>query len=152
MSVMVLQGLKYSPQKSRPLESGHRRHGVCIAIECSYKLDQKNEFKFLCELCTFSQIRSHIATHANLILLLKPALYFSTLVIKLRKKYKIVLCRNSYCNTIGQYSFIIKLRNPHGTPTYKTKALRLVSNVQLVKRLLPCNGRQIQHYLALLWK
>ena len=59
MSVMVLQGLKYSPQKSRPLESGHRRHGVCIAIECSYKLDQKNEFKFLCELCTFSQIRSH---------------------------------------------------------------------------------------------
>ena len=60
MSVMVLQGLKYSPQKSRPLESGHRRHGVCIAIECSYKLDQKNEFKFLCELCTFSQIRSQI--------------------------------------------------------------------------------------------
>ena len=54
------QGPKYSPQKSRPLESGHRRHGVCIAIECSYKLDQKNEFKFLCELCTFSQIRSHI--------------------------------------------------------------------------------------------
>ena len=41
MSVMLLQGPKYSPQKSRPLESGHRRHGVCIAIECSYKLDQK---------------------------------------------------------------------------------------------------------------
>ena len=35
---------------------------MCIAIECSYKLDQKNEFKFLCELCTFLQIRSHIAT------------------------------------------------------------------------------------------
>ena len=35
---------------------------MCIAIECSYKLDQKNEFKFLCELCTFSQIRSHIMT------------------------------------------------------------------------------------------
>ena len=33
---------------------------VCIAIECSYKLDAKNEFKFLCELCTFLQIRSHI--------------------------------------------------------------------------------------------
>ena len=33
---------------------------MCIAIECSYKLDQKNELKFLCELCTFSQIRSHI--------------------------------------------------------------------------------------------
>ena len=33
---------------------------MCIAIECSYKLDQKNEFKFLCELCTFSQIRSHM--------------------------------------------------------------------------------------------
>ena len=41
-------------------ESGHRRHGVCIAIECSYKLNQKNEFKFLCELCTFLQTRSHL--------------------------------------------------------------------------------------------
>ena len=60
VSVMVLQGPKYSTQKSRPLESSHRRHGVCIAIECSYKLDQKNEFKFLCELCTFLQIRSHM--------------------------------------------------------------------------------------------
>ena len=68
MSVMLLQGPKYSPQKSRPLESGHRRHGVCIAIECSYKLDQKNEFKFLCELCTFSQIRSHICTSAQRLL------------------------------------------------------------------------------------
>ena len=64
VSVMVLQGLKYSPQKSRPLESGHRRHGVRIAIECSYKPDQKNEFKFLCELCTFLQIRSHIYVRA----------------------------------------------------------------------------------------
>ena len=44
-----------------------------------------------------------------------------------------------------------KLRNPHGTLTYKTKVLRLVSNVQLVKWLLPCNERQIQHYLAVLW-
>ena len=28
VSVMVLQDLKSSPQESRPLESGHRRHGV----------------------------------------------------------------------------------------------------------------------------
>ena len=35
-------------------------------------------------------------------------------------------------------------------PTFKTEALRLVSNVQLVKRLLPCNKRQVRHYLALL--
>ena len=63
VSVMALQGPKYSHQKSRPLESGHRRHGVCIAIECSYKLDQKNELKFLCELCTFLQIRSHICIY-----------------------------------------------------------------------------------------
>ena len=47
VTVMVLQGRKSSPQKSRPLESGHRRHGVWIAIEYSYKLGQKNEFKFL---------------------------------------------------------------------------------------------------------
>ena len=41
VTVMVLQGRKSSPQKSRPLESGHRRHGVWIAIEYSYKLGQK---------------------------------------------------------------------------------------------------------------
>ena len=41
MSVMVLQGRKSSPQESRPPESGHRRHGVWIAIEYSYKLGQK---------------------------------------------------------------------------------------------------------------
>ena len=41
VSVMVLQGRKSSPQKSRPPESDHRRHGVWIAIEYSYKLGQK---------------------------------------------------------------------------------------------------------------
>ena len=50
VSVMALQGRKSSPQKSRPLESGHRRHAVWIAIEYSYKLSQKSEFKFWCEL------------------------------------------------------------------------------------------------------
>ena len=30
-----------SPPKCRPLESGHRRHGVWIAIEDSYKLGQR---------------------------------------------------------------------------------------------------------------
>ena len=59
MLVMVLQGRKSSPQKSRPLESGHRRHGIWIAIEYSYKLGRKKEFKFLCELGWFSQIQSH---------------------------------------------------------------------------------------------
>ena len=32
VSVMVLQGRKSSPQKSRPLESGHSRHAAWIAI------------------------------------------------------------------------------------------------------------------------
>ena len=59
VTVMVLQGRKSSPQKSRPPESGHRRHGVWIAIEYSYKLGQKKEFKFLCVLGWFSQIQSH---------------------------------------------------------------------------------------------
>ena len=54
----------------------------------------------------------------------------------------------NYAGIIGASLF----RNPHDTPTYKTKALHFVSNVQLVKRLLSCNGQQIQHYLALLWK
>ena len=46
VSVMALQGSKTSPQKSRPLESGHMRYGVWLAIGYSYKLGQKNEFKF----------------------------------------------------------------------------------------------------------
>ena len=33
--------------------------------------------------------------------------------------------------------FFYTLRNPHGMPTFKIEALHLVSNVQLVKRLLP---------------
>ena len=65
--------------------------------------------------------------HAKLILLFKPTLNSSTLVIKL----------------FYMPVFFYKLRNLHGTPTYKTKALCLVSNVQLVKWLLPCNEQQI---------
>ena len=34
-------------------------------------------------------------------------------------------------------------------PTFKTEVLHLVSNVQLIKQLLPCNEQQIQCYLAL---
>ena len=60
VSVMALQGRKSSPQKSRPLESGHRRHAVWIAIEYSYKLSQKSEFKFWCELGWFLQRQSQI--------------------------------------------------------------------------------------------
>ena len=53
VSVMVLQGCL--PQKSRPLESGHMRRAVWIAI------GPKNEFKFLCELGWFLQRQSHMA-------------------------------------------------------------------------------------------
>ena len=56
MSVMALQCCKFSPQKSRPLESGHSRHGVWIAIEYSYYLG----LKFLCVHGQFLQIKSHI--------------------------------------------------------------------------------------------
>ena len=63
VSVMALQGRKSSPQKSRLLESGHRRHAVWIAIEYSYKLGQKSEFKFWCELGWFLQRQSHIIVH-----------------------------------------------------------------------------------------
>ena len=43
---MALQGRKSSPQKSRPLESSHRRHAVWIAIDYSYKLGQKMNLNF----------------------------------------------------------------------------------------------------------
>ena len=61
MSVIVLQDCKSSPQKSRPLEFGHRRHGVWLAIEYSYKLGQKMNLN-LCELGWFSQ-RQYLATY-----------------------------------------------------------------------------------------
>ena len=48
-------------RKADHFESGHRRNAVWIAIEYSYKLGQKNEFKFLCELGWFSR-QSHIKT------------------------------------------------------------------------------------------
>ena len=57
---MVLQGGKSTPQKSRPIESGHGRHAVQVANVCSYKLGQKNEFQFLCELGWFLHGQSHI--------------------------------------------------------------------------------------------
>ena len=70
MSVMALQGRKSSPQKSRPLESGNRRHAVWIAIKYSYKLGQKNEFKFWCELGWFLQRQSHIIQKRSMLVML----------------------------------------------------------------------------------
>ena len=46
VSVIALQGCKTSPQKSIPLESGHRRYGVWLAIEYSYKLGQTMNLNF----------------------------------------------------------------------------------------------------------
>ena len=58
---MVIQGCKSTLQKTMatPLETGLRKYGVWIAIECSYKLGQKHEFKFLCKLGWFLQRQSH---------------------------------------------------------------------------------------------
>ena len=54
MSVMVLQGPKSTPQKSRPLESGHRRYsGVRLAIKYSYKLGQKMNLNFNANMAGF---------------------------------------------------------------------------------------------------
>ena len=60
--------------------------------------------------------------HAYLNFMFKLALYSSALVIK--------LC-NYYYDTVSQSCSF-----PLGMPTFKTEALRLVSNVQLVKYLL----------------
>ena len=50
---MVLQGCKSTPQKSRPIESGHGRHAVQVANVCSYKLGQKMNFNFGANLAGF---------------------------------------------------------------------------------------------------
>ena len=86
--------------------------------------------------------KEHIVMHTNLILWFTHLVLKYTLVIKLLK-VKVVLSQNSYCNTTSQ-SVFVSFANTHNTPTYKTEVLRLVSNVQLVKRW------QIQHYLAFL--
>ena len=62
--------------------------------------------------------KEHIATHTNCFVLQ----YFSN-----KTFLKVVFYAKI---PIGQ-SFFYKLRNPHGTPTFKTEVLRLVSNVQL---------------------
>ena len=53
MSVMVLQGPKSTPQKSRQLESGHRRYGIRLAIKYSYKLGQKMNLNFSANMAGF---------------------------------------------------------------------------------------------------
>ena len=60
MSVMVLQGCKSTPQKSRPIESGHGRHAVQVANVCRLQAGVKNEFQFLCELGWFLHGQSQI--------------------------------------------------------------------------------------------
>ena len=66
--------------------------------------------------------------HANLILF-KPALYSSTSVIKpFESSIKLF-----YAKILTVAVFFNNLCNSHGTPTFKTEALRLVSNVHLVK-------------------
>ena len=65
------------------------------------------------------------------------------------KLLKVVLIRNSYCNTTSQSACLCKFRDTYSTPTFKTEVLHLVSNVQLVKGLLLQNERQIQYYIYL---
>ena len=77
-----------------------------------------------------SSLKGHIAMHTNLILPFKSALYSS---------HKVVLSRNSYCNTIGQSCFVrFATRTALSTPTFQTESLSLVSNIQLVTWLLLC--------------
>ena len=78
MSVMVLQGPKFTPQKSRPLESGHRRYGVRLAIKYSYKLGQKMNLNFSANMAGFCR-DSHICY-----LLDKAKLSLSTVVLNSR--------------------------------------------------------------------
>ena len=55
-----------------------------------------------------------------------------------KKILKVVLSQNSYCNTISQSIFLRSTMHmgQHGMPTFRTEVFRLVSNVQLVKKLL----------------
>ena len=59
------------------------------------------------------------------------------------KLHKVVLGRNSYCNTISQ-SVFVSFAMPTACPILKLKLLCLVSNVQLVKGLLLQNEQHIR--------
>ena len=103
MSVMALQGRKSSPQKSRPLESGHRRHAVWIAIEYSYKLGQKSEFKFWCELGWFLQRQSQFVSQNELeiVLIILVCLLF------IHAKHHNNLSAGAH-NVTGAYAYMAK--------------------------------------------
>ena len=74
--------------------------------------------------------------HTNLILLFKSALYFSTLVMILFKNSIKLFYAETLTVTLYRPVFFNKLCKLHTIPTIKTEALHLVSNIQLVKRLL----------------
>ena len=75
MAVMILQGCNSTPQKSRPVESGHGRRAVQVANVCSFLAGLKNEFQFLCELGWFLHGQSHITTFCKQISLLYRSIY-----------------------------------------------------------------------------
>ena len=68
--------------------------------------------------------------HAHLKIKLKWALHFSTLAITCYKNLS-----QATINTTLQASLLLKDLTSHMTPTFKTKALRLVSDVQRAKCL-----------------
>ena len=57
-----------------------------------------------------------------------------------------------HCNNISQSCFISFATRMARLLLKLKSSCCLVSNVQLVKRLLPRNEQQIQHYHALLWQ
>ena len=57
------------------MQLGHRRHGVWIAIEYSYKLGQKYKLKFLCEHGWFLQRQSHITMKINYVFVITDTVY-----------------------------------------------------------------------------
>ena len=79
--------------------------------------------------------KEHIETHTNLLC------------------YMLQYCSDrTYCNTIGYVVFFYKFYNSHGTLTFKTKVLRLVSNVQTdsimklkANTALPCSYLAVTH-------
>ena len=64
-----------------------------------------------------------------------------------------VFYKKTCCISLKWLPKIIRImfRHPYGTPTFKTEALHLVSNVQQLKRFLLLYERLIQRYLNLLW-
>ena len=137
---------------------------VSTIFECSSVSDAN---KTILECLTENALcKEHVLEFCERLLKITDASKLRSMIENLREcKYSYYICMYvcmcNFYNTkyvynrhgakcIDACTCTYKLCYPHDTPTFKNEALRLISNVQLVKHLILRNEWLTQHYLALL--